>query len=70
MFQSNVATDVCVSAGIGGAAIRHSRGGGAGVRIVDRDISDTLDILDTPPGELRPPPPVVPPPILEGVGLL
>ena len=38
-------------AGKGGATIRHSLGGGAGVRMVERDISDTLE---TAPGEIRP----------------
>ena len=51
MFQSKVATEVCVRAGNGGLTRRHSRGGGAGVRIVDRDSRDTLD---TQPGEIRP----------------
>ena len=60
MVQSNVATDVCVRAGKGGATNFHSLGGGAGVLMVDRDISETLE---TPPGEDRPP-------YLEGVGLL
>ena len=50
-FQSKVATEVWVRAGNGGATIRHSLGGGAGVRMVERDMSDTLE---TAPGEIRP----------------
>jgi hypothetical protein len=38
--------------GNGGWIILHTLGGGAGVLIVERDMSDMLDI---PPGELLPP---------------
>ena len=50
-FQSNVLTEVWVRAGKGGATILHSRGGGAGVLMVDLDIRETLE---TAPGEIRP----------------
>ena len=52
IFQSKVETEVWVMGGKGGCTILQTLGGGAGVRIVERDMRDMLDM---PPGEVLPP---------------
>lgn len=61
---------MCVIGGKGGWTIFQTLGGGAGVLMVERDINDMLDI---PPGELRPPnldKVGLCRPVLDGVGLI
>ena len=54
-FQSKVLTEVWVRGGKGGAMMRHSRG--AGAKMEERRVArERQEALDTPPGELRPPP--------------